>query len=164
MLDQFLGRQYISGLRNMSSIVCLQFATRYNTLYSMDLPELQIDDILRYLGEDDNQESAPFPPTPNVPTSSHQPSSPSTCRTTLNSRMATPFQGQRGSTKYTTAITPTRRGLPGTAVTSGDVRIGNAKERWGHYLTVTKCSKLPHTVPALHLPNQITSRYYQRTT
>ena len=111
----------------MSSIVCLQFATRYNTLHSMDLPELRRDDILRYLGEDDNQESAPIPPTPNVPTSSPQPSSPSTCRTTLNSRMATPFQGQRGSTKYTTAITPTRRGLPGTAVTSGDVGIGNAK-------------------------------------
>ena len=25
----------------------------------MDLPELQIDDIVRYLGEDDDQESAP---------------------------------------------------------------------------------------------------------
>ena len=76
----------------------------------MDLPELQIDDILRYLGEDDNQESAPFPPTPNVPTSSHQPSSPSTCRITLNSRMATPFQGQRGSAKlYYSNHTYTKR-------------------------------------------------------
>ena len=94
----------------MSSIVCLQFATRYNTLHSMDLHELQIDDILRYLGEDDNQESAPIPPTPNVPTSSPQPSSPSTCRTTLNSRMATPFQGQRGSTKlYYSNHTYTKR-------------------------------------------------------
>ena len=28
----------------------------------MDLPELQINDILRYLGENDNQESAPSLP------------------------------------------------------------------------------------------------------
>jgi hypothetical protein len=39
--------------------IFLQFAVRYSFLHSMDLPELQIDDILRYLGEDDDQESAP---------------------------------------------------------------------------------------------------------
>ena len=41
----------------------------------------------------------PLPPTPDVPTTSPQPSSPSTCPTALNKRMATPFEGQLGSTK-----------------------------------------------------------------
>ena len=41
----------------------------------------------------------PLPPTPDVPTTSPQPSSPSTCSTALNKRMATPFKGQLGSTK-----------------------------------------------------------------
>jgi hypothetical protein len=43
-------------------IYFLQFAVRYSPLHSMDLPELQIDDILRYLSGDDNQESAPSLP------------------------------------------------------------------------------------------------------
>ena len=43
--------------------IFLQFAVRYSPLFSLDLPELQIDDILRYLREDDNQESAPSPNT-----------------------------------------------------------------------------------------------------
>ena len=38
--------------------IFLQFALRYSPLFSLDLPELQIDDILRYLSEDDNEESA----------------------------------------------------------------------------------------------------------
>jgi hypothetical protein len=77
--------------------IFLQFAIRYSSLHSMDHPELQIDDILRYLGEDDNQESAPS--LPHLMYQLTQPSPPSTCPTVLNKRMATPFKGQLGSTK-----------------------------------------------------------------
>jgi hypothetical protein len=71
--------------------IFLQFAVRYSPLFSLDLPELQIDDILRYLRQDDKQESAPQ--TLDVPTTSPQPSSPSTFPTALNKWMAS------GSTK-----------------------------------------------------------------
>jgi hypothetical protein len=41
----------------------------------------------------------PLSPTSDVLTTTPQPSSPSTCPTALNKRMATPFKGQLGSTK-----------------------------------------------------------------
>jgi hypothetical protein len=41
----------------------------------------------------------PCPPKPDVPDTSPQKSSPSTCPTALNKRLATPFKGQLGSTK-----------------------------------------------------------------
>jgi hypothetical protein len=84
----------------------------------MDLPELQIADILRYLGEEYNQESAPSLPLHtcnNYPTSAR--SSSSICPTALNKRMASPFKGSLDLLSYTTTMKPTRRGLLGMAVT-----------------------------------------------
>jgi hypothetical protein len=39
--------------------IFLQFAVGYSFIHAMDLPELQIDEILRHMREEDNQESAP---------------------------------------------------------------------------------------------------------
>jgi hypothetical protein len=100
--------------------IFLQFAVRYSSKHSMDLPELQINDILRYLGEDDNQEPAPcFQHLMyQLPHLSHLLIRPVILHSTRG--WQPPLKDSLILLSYTKTITPTRRGLLRTAVTSGE--------------------------------------------
>ena len=80
----------------------------------------QIEDILRYLGEDDNQESAPSLPhlKYQLPHLSHCLHRPVLLHSTRG--WQPPLKDSLDLLSYTTTITPTRRGLLGTAVTPGE--------------------------------------------
>jgi hypothetical protein len=82
--------------------------------------ELQIDDILRYLGENDNQESALSHRhlMYQLPHLSHRLHRPVPLHSTRG--WQPPLKDCLDLLSYTTTITPTRRGLLGTAVTPGE--------------------------------------------
>jgi hypothetical protein len=86
----------------------------------MDLPELQIDDILHYLEENDNKESAPSLPhlMYQLPHLSHRLHRPVLLHSTRG--WQPPLKDSLDLLSYTTTITPTQRGLLGTVVTPGE--------------------------------------------